>query len=443
MKDSLFSVGGIAPSKTSPVQKTHTQPSNARGKSQFGKILNSETQAQQAQTCKPSKQEEPQSVQPDQKTTPDAVPQAKDVAQAAPVIAAPVTAAPVTAAPVTAAPAIANPNQANNQSNACQDNGEQAAAEGQPKTGAVEPEAVAPLAEPTDLAPAVDPDEAAAVIEPAQSSADEASPDKAGKLDFQAQLEQSLGDGIEKLDLAGLNDNSVDPAVVQKLASSSKPPVTSAANTGSSPDLSFGAQSKSGGESKAAADNPDVSNSVKNSDAKTAAPKPESPPLVSSGLEKNSTAEGSKGIESARLAEARTSEVMKQVLQGLEMVIKNKNVTMRMQLYPDNLGHIELKVVSGQNGLNVFLKADQPSTQQLLESQAAFLKQSLSSAGVNASQIDFGQGNKNRASQSRDAWQPARSSLQNFKQEDLSNQPGLDIPVLGMNISRSGVDYKV
>lgn len=428
MKDSLLSVGGVAPPKTSPVNKTRTQPSNPRGNSQFGKILNSESQAQQAQTSKPSKKEEPQPTQPVPNVSTDAAPLANNTAQAA---------------PVTPPPAIAYANQANNQSNASQDNGEQSGAEGQPKAGSVQPESVAPLTESTDSAPAVDPDGAAAAIEPAQSSADEASPDQAGKLDFQAQLEQTRGDSIEKSDLDGLNDNSVDPAVAQKLASSSKPPAAAASNTGSSSDLSFSAQSKSSSESKAAADTQDGSKSVKNNDAKPAAPKPESPPPVSFGLEKTGAAEGSKGIESARLAEARTSEVMKQVLQGLEMVIKNKNVTMRMQLYPDNLGRIELKVVSGQNGLNVFLKADQPSTQQLLESQAAFLKQSLSAAGVNASQIDFGQGNKNRASQSRDTWQPARSSLHNFKQEDLSNRPGLDIPVLGTNFSRNGVDYKI
>ena len=177
--------------------------------------------------------------------------------------------------------------------------------------------------------------------------------------------------------------------------------------------------------------------------AESSVVKPDSPPPVSSGLEKTGLTEANKAVEPARLAEARAPELMSQILDGLETLVKNKNVMMRLQLYPDELGHIELKVVSNSQGLGVYLRADQIATQQLLESQLSVLRQTLNSAGLNPAQIDIGQGNANRSLNTRD---PRRSALKLFKGTSRigsTNTNELEIPVLGRNSAENGLDYKI
>ncbi|HVP21247.1 MAG TPA: flagellar hook-length control protein FliK [Anaerolineaceae bacterium] len=422
MKDSIFLVGGIAPPKTSPVQTARKQTSPQPG-SQFGKILSAEKKAGQVPKCNSTK-EEPSPEKTEPKIAPEAASQPKDIPPAN---------------PVGNSPAPGNVCQPLNQAVAEQNIAEEPAASADDNANSADAAAPAKVCVPSLPAIADPAPDSILDVPISDNPQSKSNVDGKEKLAFQAQL----GDTIQKSDPPALQDGSGDLAESQKLPAFARPsPSTMPSNPAASQDLSFGSGSKSSTVSSANSTSSEVSAGPKNA-AGGPTPKADTPPPVVSGLEKTDPSSTSKNIEPARLAEARPPEVMQQVLQGLEMMVKNKNVSMRLQLYPENLGHIELRVVSNQNGLGVYLRADQPSTQQLLESQAALLKQSLSFAGVNPSQIDFGQGNKNRSYLTRDSWHGARNPSQDLAKDNQSRQPELEVPILGLNGSQNGVDYKI
>ena len=91
--------------------------------------------------------------------------------------------------------------------------------------------------------------------------------------------------------------------------------------------------------------------------------------------------------EPARLAEAQTTGVISQIRDGIESLVQSKNTSVRLQLYPESLGHIELRVTSGEGGLRISLNADTPATGVLLEKHLSDLRQALSETGLNVSGV--------------------------------------------------------
>jgi flagellar hook-length control protein FliK len=64
---------------------------------------------------------------------------------------------------------------------------------------------------------------------------------------------------------------------------------------------------------------------------------------------------------------------------------------MRIKLYPQELGAIEISLVNKHNGVDVVLVAEQASTQRLLESQSEQLRQALSNSGVQLADLQISQ----------------------------------------------------
>jgi len=274
----------------------------------------------------------------------------------------------------------------------------------------------------------------------AAASNPQPAPDQSGKTQFQNQLAGSLDKTSSDFQVTG------DSHQTAKANSIPTPQAASSANPGSdfSSQLSVQeAQKPIEDHSVQAATAGSTTTGNLKKDGSEAAAKPDNLPPVSSGLEKTGFTEANKSVEPARLAEARAPQLMSQILDGLETLVKNKNVMMRLQLYPDELGHIELKVVSNSQGLGIYLRADQITTQQLLESQLSLLRQTLATAGLNPAQIDIGQGNANRSLNTRD---PRRSASKLFKGASRigsTNTNELEIPVLGRNSAENGLDYKI
>ncbi len=97
-----------------------------------------------------------------------------------------------------------------------------------------------------------------------------------------------------------------------------------------------------------------------------------------------------KTYEPARLAEAQSTEILRQISRQIAGSSNSGNQTIRIQLHPEDLGQIELKIVSTPQGTNVSLVADQSSTGKLLESHLADLRQTLIDAGVQLSNVNIG-----------------------------------------------------
>jgi len=79
-------------------------------------------------------------------------------------------------------------------------------------------------------------------------------------------------------------------------------------------------------------------------------------------------------------------QIVKEVDQSLQA---GKNV-IHIQLHPENLGKIDIRLSSDASGLGINIIAENASTKRMLENQVDILKQSLNNAGLHLSQMNFG-----------------------------------------------------
>jgi flagellar hook-length control protein FliK len=116
-----------------------------------------------------------------------------------------------------------------------------------------------------------------------------------------------------------------------------------------------------------------------------------------------------------RPAEARSLEIARQVARGVEGLARSEQfalnqaasgqVSLRMQLYPEKLGRIDLRLSSGLEGMQVTILAGLQNTGQLLESRLPDLRQALSEAGLNINGLYVGIGGGETQRQPANRWQ--------------------------------------
>jgi len=130
--------------------------------------------------------------------------------------------------------------------------------------------------------------------------------------------------------------------------------------------------------------------------------------------------------EPARLAEARNLHLTQQVARQVEDMANSGLKTLRMQLYPEALGKLELQLTSQGGSLKVVILADLAATQQTLERHALDLQQALQQTGVNLTGLTIGQrgagdqpGGEQRYLFNRPAQKP---SLEDQPDEQISDQ---------------------
>ncbi|NMB87368.1 MAG: hypothetical protein GYA17_03345 [Chloroflexi bacterium] len=145
--------------------------------------------------------------------------------------------------------------------------------------------------------------------------------------------------------------------------------------------------------------------------------------------------------EPARLAEAQRTEIINQISQNITTLAKAGNSTLRIQLYPEELGKIDLRVTATSSGVGITLTADQSVTGKLLENQINQLRQSLDQAGVNLSSLNVSTG----GGQSRQAWQQSANGNRFFAHNFLSSFPQEDSSAVlpSLQGAASGIDYRI
>jgi flagellar hook-length control protein FliK len=115
-------------------------------------------------------------------------------------------------------------------------------------------------------------------------------------------------------------------------------------------------------------------------------------PITAENVSTTSTATTSRLDEPARLAEAPKNEVISQIGTQIDQMVKTNRSTLRMQLYPEELGHIDIKIVTTHTGVGITMTADNPATQAILRSEMNSLKQNMQDAGIQLSNLNIGQG---------------------------------------------------
>ncbi|KAA3648399.1 MAG: flagellar hook-length control protein FliK [Chloroflexi bacterium] len=100
--------------------------------------------------------------------------------------------------------------------------------------------------------------------------------------------------------------------------------------------------------------------------------------------------------ELARTAEARPVRILEQISSTLETLVDRGQTSLRLQLHPEHLGRIDLKLNSGNDGVQVWITPDASSTSQLLQAEVQQLKQSMQEAGVTLTDVNIGPGSQQR-----------------------------------------------
>jgi flagellar hook-length control protein FliK len=145
--------------------------------------------------------------------------------------------------------------------------------------------------------------------------------------------------------------------------------------------------------------------------------------------------------EQARLAEAPKTEIVTQVTSQIDQMLKNNRSELRVQLYPEELGHIDLKIISTKDGIGVTMIADKASTQDALMSNMNNLKQNIEQAGIQLSNLNIGQGQNSNSQNSSDQ----QNSFAQFKSHEELNSDDTEYTGrrYAVQLETTVVDYRV
>ena len=153
--------------------------------------------------------------------------------------------------------------------------------------------------------------------------------------------------------------------------------VETTAELGHAAKSSAAAVLKSQAESKASGD-ADVSAA----DAAKAGDK--TPPAAILNSHTSEAAQQTSNVRSAQ-------RIVQQTFNHLDGMLQSGQKTLRVQLYPENLGHLELRLTSQGGTLQIVILADSSVTQQALQQNARDLQQALQESGVNLTGLTVGQ----------------------------------------------------
>ena len=138
-----------------------------------------------------------------------------------------------------------------------------------------------------------------------------------------------------------------------------------------------------------------------------------------------------------RTTEARsTANVFQQTLNNLETMLNSGQKFIRIQLHPENLGGVELRITSQGGALQIAIIADTAVAQQALERHAQELQQVLQQAGVNLSGLTVGQRN---SSEQQRTFREKHSSKNPLWQETELETPTPTV----LSVNAHGVDFRV
>ncbi|MCX8061741.1 MAG: flagellar hook-length control protein FliK [Anaerolineales bacterium] len=161
-----------------------------------------------------------------------------------------------------------------------------------------------------------------------------------------------------------------------------------------------------------------------------------------SGPPLNSTS--AKPIEPARLAEAHRPEIVQQVARELEVFGKSGQTSLRIQLYPEQLGRIDVRLISKAEGVQIVLHADNPSTAFLLERDLNNLRESLVQAGVNLSGLTVGHGQaQNRSDLAQSEFRSPNRNPATFGNAAQQHESSASSSERRWRDSSSTVDYRI
>ncbi len=144
---------------------------------------------------------------------------------------------------------------------------------------------------------------------------------------------------------------------------------------------------------------------------------------------------------SENLVQKEALPIIQKVSTEVAQLARENGQSMRIQIHPENLGKIDLKLVSNSSGMKVIMTAEVPATAKLLETHLDQLQQQLADAGVSISGMSVNsqgaQGQFANPSQSQSQSNVIQVTIPEFNQD--SETPATQT----LKVSSSSLDYRI
>jgi flagellar hook-length control protein FliK len=141
------------------------------------------------------------------------------------------------------------------------------------------------------------------------------------------------------------------------------------------------------------------------------------------------------------LVQPKTLPMIQKISHEVIELAREQGKSMRIQIQPENMGKIDLRLVSNSDGMRIVMTTEIPATGKLLESHMDQLQRQLADAGVSISGMSVNsqgtQGQSANTSQNQSLQGLNRTTLPIFQQEAESISP------VAVQVSLSGLDYRV
>lgn len=152
------------------------------------------------------------------------------------------------------------------------------------------------------------------------------------------------------------------------------------------------------------------------------------------------TAQAAATGEPARTTEA-PIDLMQQIAKNAELMASQNQTSLRVRLNPAELGSIDIRLVSNQNGVAIVVLAEQAATSKLLEANMGRLQQTMTDAGVQVSNLFVGQNGQQDLRDSRSTRQENMGARELSQFESKKAIPMQALPEKASR--RSLIDYRV
>jgi flagellar hook-length control protein FliK len=179
---------------------------------------------------------------------------------------------------------------------------------------------------------------------------------------------------------------------------------------------------------------------------------PSAPPQAPQDLAALSLAAGLAKVASPTLSElARSSEApaanalpfVAQIQQGIETLAKSGQTSVHLQLYPEALGRVDMRLSSGADGVHVSLTANLAATSSLLERHAEDLRRALTDSGLTVAGLSIGFSLGQGKSSNTSEWQSSTSGWAPASSLASTAVPTLDEAALSASVDAGRVDYRI
>jgi flagellar hook-length control protein FliK len=149
---------------------------------------------------------------------------------------------------------------------------------------------------------------------------------------------------------------------------------------------------------------------------------------------------GSAAAKTENLVESKTLPMIQKISSEIVELAREQGKSMKIQIQPENMGKIDLRLITNSDGMRIVMTTEVPATGKLLETHMDQLQRQLADAGVSISGMSVNsqnaQGQSANASQNQ-SFGSGRSASPVFLQESEV------VPTTTSRVSVSGLDYRI